>query len=128
MTKLKETLTCVIFMAAMLSVGCSAFLSNPKVRTALTATRAATTGLLELIDYIEGNGGSQEKANNARQALHERDYGKSLAACYLGVEEMRANGAVVPEHIDRALYMVRGAAAAQSFDDLAKAMRSSLDE
>ncbi len=110
------------------ALGCAAFRSGPEVRTALTAGRAASLGLLELIDYIEGNGGSQEKANKARQALHERDYGKSLAASYLGVEEMRANGAVVPQQIDRALYMVRGAAAAQAFDDLSKAMRSTLDD
>ena len=108
--------------------GCAALRSSPEVRTVLTAARAASLSLLELIDFIEGNGGPKEKADAARKALHERDFGKSLAACYLGVEAMRADGHDVPLEIDRALYVVRGAMAAQAFDDLAKAMRQSLDD
>ncbi len=109
-------------------VGCSMFRSVPEVRAALTASRAAAQGLLELIDFIEGNGGDQGMADAARQALQEKDYGKSLAASYLAIEKMRARGVLVPSHIDRALYMVRGASAAQAFDDLSKAMRSTLDD
>ena len=115
-----------VAVASLSLVSCSALRSSPEVRTALSATRAAATGLLELIEFIEGNGGPQDMADSATEALREKDYGKSIAACYLGIETMRANGVVVPEHIDRALYMVRGAMAARAFDDLAKAMRSTL--
>ncbi len=108
--------------------GCAALQASPEVRVALTAARAASQGLLELIDFIEGNGGDQGMADAAREALREDDYGKSLAASYVAIEKMRNRGVLVPSHIDRSLYMVRGAMAAQAVDNLAKAMRNSLDE
>ncbi len=94
----------------------------------LTGARAAALGILELINFIEEENGSEELAEAARDALREKDYGAALAASYMAVEEMRARGVGIPLEIDRALYMVRGAMAAQAFDDLAKAMRQSLDE
>ena len=109
-------------------ISCTALTSAPEVRTVLSAARAASLGILELIDFIESNGGPQDKADAARTALREKDYGAALAASYLAVEHMRARGVLVPEHIDRSLYMIKGAMAAQAFDDLAKAMRSTVDD
>ncbi len=121
-------LASLILLLSAICMGCSALASVPEVRTVLSAARAASLGILELIDFIESNGGSQDKADAAKEALRGKDYGAALAAGYLGVEELRARGVLVPEHIDRSLYMIKGAMAAQAFDDLAKAMRSSLDD
>ncbi len=120
-----DCLMLIVALMAPLS-GCAGIV--PAAQTALSATRAIALGALEIIDFIEEKGGPQDMADAARKSLRERDYGKALAACYLAVEQMRDRGVLVPSHIDRALYMVRGALAAQVFDDLAKAMRSTLDE
>ena len=108
--------------------GCAALRTSPEVRTVLTVARAAHIGLGELIDFVDGNGGSHEMADAARDALREDDYGKALGIAYMGVADMRARGVPVPEHINRAVYIIDRAMTAQALDELSKAMRATLDE
>lgn len=113
-----------LVMLALATAGCG-FEAVPEVRALMTATRAAASGILELIDFIEGAG---DDASEVRNTLQEKDYGKALAMCYVAVEGIRERGMHVPEHVDRALYLVQGAMAAEAFGDLARAMRSTIDE
>lgn len=115
------------FCVLMFAPGCG-LANQPQVKTALTAARVAAIGILELVDFIEDNGGDSEKVTIARTALREKDYGAALAASYLAVEELRARQVYIPEHIDRALYMVKGAMAAQAFEDVARAMRATVPD
>ena len=109
-----------ITLALLISqAGCAALRTNPTVQSMMTASRAGALGL-KLIEFIESEGGPQDMADDALAALKEKDYGKALATCYMGVEDMRADGVPIPESISRTLFVVRSAMAAQSFDDLAK--------